>query len=438
MAGMGRGLLLAPILLGICLPQAGAQSALPAVDAAQIAAAGIHQVAGRHLLLYTDVPATAEVDELPRVFDAAVPPWCDYFQIAPAALADWKVIGCVMQDKERFRKAGLLPADLPEFPHGYSRGSQVWLYEQPSGYYRRHLLLHEGTHCFMNQWLGGAGPPWYMEGIAELLATHRWKDGRLTFDILPQTKEEVPYWGRIKLIKDETAAGRGMTLEQIMQYDARAHRRNEPYAWCWAATAFFSRHPQTRTAFRELKEHVRDHSAGFSRGFVASLAEHWREISEDWQVFVQDCDYGYDIARAATVRKPAAALPAEGGQATIAADHGWQSTGLRLEAGKTYSLTAAGRYVIGNEPKPWVCEPGGVTIRYYHGQPLGKLLAALSDLDGEPAIGPLTQPQAIGWGGELSPTRTGTLYLKINEPTSGLADNSGTLDVSVRDVTKAN
>ena len=85
------------------------------------------------------------------------------------------------------------------------------------------MLLHEGTHAFMARWLGGAGPPWYMEGIAELLATHHWQKGQLTLDVMPQSKEEMPYWGRIKLVKDENAAGRGMTLEQIMRYDATAH-----------------------------------------------------------------------------------------------------------------------------------------------------------------------------------------------------------------------
>ena len=419
-------------LCGILTRPAAAQFALPKFDEDKIAAAGIRKVEGKQLVLYTDLPKAAEVDELPQVFDAAMPLWCAYFGVPPARTAEWKLAGCVMQDKERFLRCGLLPADLPPFLHGFSRGSQLWLYEQPSGYYRRHLLLHEGTHAFMARWLGGAGPPWYMEGIAELLATHRWQGGQLTLEVMPRSKEEMPYWGRIKLVKDENAAGRGMTLEQIMRYDSRAHRRNEPYAWCWAAAVFLDQHPLTQAAFRELKGNVQDQSLGFSQRLVEKLKPHWPEIVEDWQLFVHDCDYGYDIARAAVVRKPAATLPADGGTVTIAADRGWQSTGLRLEAGKTYTLTAAGRYAVGKVPKPWICEPAGVTIRYYHGQPLGKLLAALSDLVGEPTTTPLAQPQPIGMGGELSPGRTGTLYLKINEAASGLADNSGTLEVMVR------
>ena len=62
---------------------------------------------------------------------------------------------------------------------------------------------------------------------------------------------------------------------------------------------------------------------------------------------------------------------------TVAADRGWQNSGLRLEAGVSYRLTAAGRYQVAKTTKVWWCEPGGVSIRYYRGRPLGILLAAV-------------------------------------------------------------
>ena len=46
-----------------------------------------------------------------------------------------------------------------EFPlflaNGVTLGSDMWLHDQPTDYYRRHLLLHEGTHAFMIAFLGG-------------------------------------------------------------------------------------------------------------------------------------------------------------------------------------------------------------------------------------------------------------------------------------------
>ena len=125
-----------------------------------------------------------------------------------AGLSDWHVTGCVIRDKALFRDAGLIPDSLPHFLDGYCVGSRFWVYDQPSDYYRRHLVLHEGTHSFMFTVLGGCGPPWYMEGTAELLGTHRWKDGQLELNYIPANWEESPMWGRIKIVQDDLAAHR--------------------------------------------------------------------------------------------------------------------------------------------------------------------------------------------------------------------------------------
>jgi hypothetical protein len=405
----------------------------PALAQVPNAAAGLRQLTGQHITIYTDLPASAEIDELPQVFDAAVPLWCAYFHLAPTTAETWKMIGCVMQDKERFVQAGLYPSDLPPFPNGYARGLQLWLYDQPSAYYRRHLLLHEGTHQFMAKWLGGNGPPWYSEGMAELLGTHHWQDGKLQLAVMPRTKEEVPYWGRVKVVKEDRAAGKALSLLDVMNFDGRAHLRTEAYAWSWAAAAFLDGDPITQASFRELKTVVGKGRRDFSSEFRQKLAERWPEIVEDWQVFVAECDYGFDFARAAVARKPALPLPNAGATVAVASDRGWQSTGIRLTAGVKYQLAAQGSFQIAAGAKPWRCEAGGVTIHYYQGQPLGTLLAAVSDLEGEAgSASPLTSPRAIGLRGEIQAKTTGTLYLRINEAASGLADNSGSLQVTVR------
>ena len=105
--------------------------------------------------------------------------------------------GYVMKSRERFEQAGLVSSKLPPFKSGYSSGDELWLYDQTSDYYRRHLLLHEGTHCFVNDFFGGSGPPWYAEGLAELCGTHRLEDGKLTLGYMPKSRREAPGWGRI-------------------------------------------------------------------------------------------------------------------------------------------------------------------------------------------------------------------------------------------------
>jgi hypothetical protein len=421
------------MVLAVTLLRAGVAAGQEvARDEGRIAAAGIRKLVGNHIVIYTDLPAAAEVDELPRVFDAAVPLWRQYFNLPAATAAEWKMTGCVMQQKERFVRAGLYPSDLPPFPNGYARGLLLWLYEQPSAYYRRHLLLHEGTHQFMAHFAGGNGPPWYSEGMAELLGTHRWENGKLTLAVMPRTKEEVPYWGRVKVVKDDRAAGRALSLLDVMNFDGRAHLKTEAYAWSWAAAAFFDENPQTQGAFRELKG-VAGRRRNFSETFRERLGEKWPGIVEDWQVFVAECDYGYDFARAAVVRKVGAELPSGGAMVSVASDRGWQSTGIRLEAGVKYQVAGEGSFQVAAGAKPWKCEANGVTIRYYRGEPLGKLLAAVSDFEGNAsAETPLVKSRPIGQREEMETERTGTLYLKINEAPSGLGDNAGALQVSVR------
>src|SRR5262245_9475420 len=327
----------------------------PEIDEQRVAAAGIRKITGKHVTLYTDLPA-GEADELPTVFDAAVPLWCKYFGVKPTDVVEWKPVGFVMRDKQRFVATGLYLESLPPFPNGYSTEGQLWIYDQPSAYYRRHLLLHEGTHLFMYRWLGGAGPPWYMEGLAELLGTHRWERGKLTLGIMPRSKEEVPYWGRVKIVRDEYAADRGLTLTEIMNYDTQAHLRQEPYGWCWAATAFLDGHPLSQRAFRELQGDLELGREEFSTRLRDRLKEQWPALTEYWQLFVMECDYGYDFARAAVIRRPAVDLPASGAAVKVESDRGWQSTGYKLEAGKRYTIAASGRFTVVGGDKPWPCE----------------------------------------------------------------------------------
>jgi hypothetical protein len=401
-----------------------------AIDDTRAAVAGIRKVTGKHLTLYTDLPIGAKADDLPTMFDLAVPQWCAYFGLDATRAAQWHVTGFLMQDKGRFQAAGLLPDNLPPFRNGYQRGPYIWAYDQPDVYYSQHLVLHEGTHAFMDMIVGGFGPPWYSEGMAELLGTHKWQNGQLTLAYLPRDKTETPGWGRVRIIQDELAAGRGRMPKDIMEYGPQAHLLNAPYGWCWGLAAFFDAHPLSQQAFRQLRDRVP--SGDVTPWLTQQLQKDWSSLSEDWQIFVMDIQYGYDVARAAVVRKPAAPLPPGGVSATIAADRGWQSTGIRLEPGVSYRLLAAGRYQVAETSEIWWCEPGGVTIHYYNGRPLGILLGAVRD-DTQPLQGlsPLVRPETIGLQKTWTPKQGGTLFLKINESAADLWDNQGEIFVQV-------
>ncbi|MDW8037925.1 MAG: hypothetical protein RMI90_07775 [Thermoguttaceae bacterium] len=365
-------------------------------DPQRIAAAGIRRLESKHLILYTDLPPDSELDALPEVFDQAFEPFCSYFALDPDKHAQWRMTGRLMRDPERFRRAGLLPADLPKFAHGFTKSYDFWIYEQPSAYYRRHLMLHEGVHGLMLTLLGSCGPTWYMEGVAELLATHSWKQGQLLVKYLPRSSEEVPMWGRIKIVRDAVQQRGLLSLEELIRLVPQIAGENELYGWCWALAAFLDNHPRYQSAFRQMVAWVRD--SRFTERFFSLLGENRSLLNEEWKLFVDEICYGYDFSRAAVQLQPGRPIPPEGAKVQVLADRGWQSSTWLVEAGRTYLLMASGRYQVADKPKIWWCEPNGVSIQYYRGRPLGMLLAAVRPEPQEAKD--LLQPQRTGSASE--------------------------------------
>jgi len=389
---------------------------------------GLRRLEGQYVTLVTDIPSSPAIDELPRVFDQAVPQWADYFRVAAPTAKRWHLRGYLMRSRPRFQQAALLSDDLPPFLHGYQRGNEFWVWEQPSDYFVRHLMLHEGTHAFMRFTLGGTGPPWYMEGMAELLATHRWADDHLTLNVFPRRREDVPYWGRIKIVQQATAQGHALSLGDVFQLEGTRFRQVEPYAWCWAAAAFLDGHPRWASRFRRLPRRVSQPDESFSRHFWRELQDAPQELQEAWQLFVAHLDYGYRPAADQVSYRPVRPVIA-GAQTTVAVDRGWQSTGWRLDAGRRYRVRAEGRYQLAREPDVWWCEPDGVTLQYYAGLPLGLLLAAIRTPPQPGERTALLAPQALGHEAILEPDTTGVLFLQVNERAGGRGDNRGQLTV---------
>jgi hypothetical protein len=427
----------------IFAPAVSAMEPQPASAPAQVPngveSSGIRKLSGKYITIFTDVPSSPDVDGLPAVFDAAVPQWAEYFGVDLATKKPWQARGYLIGDRRRFEALGLMPPGNKNFVNGISMGAELWLVDQPTAYYRRHLLLHEGTHVFMASFLGGCGPGWYMEGTAELFATHRLdpKTGELTLRIMPQSREEVPMLGRIKLIRDAFADGKRMTLADVMRLDNRVQMGNEAYAWCWALAKLLDTHPRYRGRFHELYKNALD--LKFDELMRTAYAKDWSDLNAEWAAYITALDHGYDFERMAIDFRPG--TPAEAGSPNrieIQADQGWQSSGVRLEAGKSYEVTAVGRYQIASEQvdgqsRAWPCEPGGVTIEYHDGHPLGMLIGAVIGEGDAPQAGEmsLTEPITIGLEATLKPKRSGTLFLRVNDAAGRLHDNRGTLNVTI-------
>ena len=397
---------------------------------------GIRLLRGKHLWLFTDLPADREVDQLSRVFDLAVPQWAAAFGISENRWRTWKMTGCLMKDPEKFRRASLFPVEkLQNFRSGFSQNGKIWMFDQPSSYYRRHLLLHEGVHGFMTAFFPTVSPPWHAEGMAELLATHWWDETSKSgpeIAYFPQAKTDVPMLGRIRIVRDEVAKGRALNLKQILSYGADAHSNNVPYGWCWAAAAFLDGHPRYQKRFRELNRTAT--GSNINEAFLKTYADDWQALEAEWSLFVREIDHAYDFERAAVQYQEGKPLRGLDAGTSIAVYRGWQSSGIFLQAGETYQIGARGRFTMqGNTAnETWPSDPGGITLHYLSGYPLGTLQAVLipsqkTDMDFFDA----SRIQLIGRGKQWTPNQSGTLYLRINDRASRLENNVGTIDVSI-------
>jgi len=412
-----------------------------ALDDKRLLAAGLRKLSGKHLTLYTDLPSKPAIDELPAVWDQALPQWCEFFRVKADEAADWHMRGFLMGEKSRkkFQELDLIPPPVPAFEAGFTFNYEFWMYEQQSDYYRRHLLLHEGTHGFMLTMLGSCTSPWYAEATAELLGTHLWEKGKLTMRHFPRSRQQTPYHGRIKVVKEGFARREAANIDTIVSHPFDLHGpaakdRQQGYAWCWASAAFLDGHSRYRDRFQLLCSRMR--TPGEIPGqFRLWYEKDWNDLLEEWQVFVAGLEYGYDITSNEIKFLRGVPLPAGGKTVAVVSNRGWQSAEITLEAGKTYELSAEGRVVLAQQPKVWESQADGVTIRYQYGLPLGMLVAAVRiedrGADQPLEISPFLRPIAVGSSSKITPEASGTLYLKINDSPAELADNTGQLKVRV-------
>ena len=408
----------------------------PEAFAAAARRAGLRVIESDRLVLVTDRPAREGdgVEGLPQVFDQAVAAWCQHYGMPPPA--DWRACGCLVVDRERFRAAGLLPTTIPEFAHGFCAGHSFWLQDQSNPAYRRHLLLHEGVHAFTLTERRLATPAWYNEGIAELLATHRLEGGAASPAFvptpIPNRSTDVEQLGRIEELRSLRQARRMPSLGEVLAAPHGDHRAVSDYAASWAAVVLLTAHPAYADPFAALERgplgaDFNDRLASMP-GFDAARA------SRDYDALTDEIDYGYGFARSAIDWTPGKPLDTST-RLEVAAGRGWQNTGVALAAGRRYVLRANGRCSLGRVgDSPVDTEAGGISLDWYRGRPLGRLLVA--QWSDSPPDGGRPRFVMLGEGAAATITAAtdGPLYLKLNEPPGELADDAGSIAVEVEAV----
>jgi len=392
---------------------------------AELAEIGIEVFESPRLKLLVDQVKPATRDELTAI-PLLLGDYFDWIQRTYPAFLEgvdasaWTWTGYVMREPALFRQAGLLPEELADLSHGRDRGREFWMIEQPTPYYRRHLLLHEATHCVMNerfhQW-----PVWYLEGMAELLACHAVSAGeRPQFAVTPGKVQVAGGFGRIALLRSEVAAGRFRSLSDVLQLDFdNFYPHKTSYAWAWAVCYFLSEHPATADKFQRLSRFRTNPE--FSRSLDAILKEGGVSLQRDWAAFITSLAPGFDLSRM-LVRDATAEDSSHGWELRI--DHSWQVSPYVVQAGASYTVTANGEFTLASQPEPWVSGPWGVSIAYVDGRPRGELqMAVVAEQDS--GWRELAAPQPVGGKQTFVANQAGRLLFRVNERADDWANNSG-------------
>ncbi|MGB0759700.1 MAG: hypothetical protein ACPHJ3_01375 [Rubripirellula sp.] len=390
---------------------------------------------GRYIHLTTDIASAEEAASLVASFDAAVPQWIRFWNLDTDSIADFKVKACVIRNKAEFNQRGLIPATVPNFPFGYAMGNQVWVLAQQSEYYTRHLLLHEGVHSLAYHLFNGAGPTWFQEGSAELLATHHGAGAAIKINRIPQTREDAPYWGRFKRMGQATKSGEVPTINAVLGYQPDLTGDVATYSWSWAACMLLSSYPEYRSVFVNAAQRGKETGPAFNRELQAALSKQWPILAARWRLACHDLNYGFDWSREQV--QLSATDPLWDGsdlKLQVRPDQGWQSCGVRIPRGAKISLTAEGEITLANQPKPWTSQPPGITFQYHRGRPLGQLQFCLLPNANDPQAKRIEslEVHAVKDRPVFNVTEYSWLLFRVNDEYGKLDDNRGSYQVSIK------
>jgi hypothetical protein len=411
----------------------------PAYDDKKLAQRGFSKVKSERLMLYSDLPAE-ELTGLPELADDLYPALEDYFGALPPdrERRPYQMTAFLMAEPQRFIDAGLVSEQRVQPHEGWYRGNEFWWNRQATEYYTRHLLLHEATHCFMHVMPPVDCPPWYVEGMAELFGTHQRNEGKTDFGVMPRSPDQCPGWGRISVIQQEVKEGRLLDVDQILAFTFNDFQKVSAYAWSWALCHYLNEHPRYQKPFHKLAKRLMD--GRFERHTVKLLEHDMPQLRDEWLLFASQLQYGHDIARSEIDFQQGAQLGSDATSKpmTISPQRGWQAAGVTLLAGRTYQISASGRVTLVTTTKPWISEPQGISIRYFAGQPIGRLLGCIRP---DPVSSQSTSDTRdilkvipLGPKSTFKAIHTGTLYLRVNDAWNELSDNSGEFQVTIKNL----
>ncbi|GIT30026.1 MAG: hypothetical protein Ct9H300mP1_20720 [Planctomycetaceae bacterium] len=392
-----------------------------------MAAGEIVKYESQRLVLHTDV------DRPPRrslrAFESAGRPGCVNRPTAGRMTASR--CGLPVRDgaPEKFSDAGLLPKSIERFlaaASGKTPGEPLLDEGSVQRLLPRHLMIHEATHCFMTARGGTMLPVWYLEGTAELFATHVTdaSSGQFRFGVMPTDTSQLPGWGRLGMLRRDVRRGRLPRFAMLSGVLENRHEKIRPMP---------GRGP-IAVSWRPPPLRVRFPGDWASTSLTGGSTRRWNDVrsrsdalqlSGDWQPGTW-CPVSISSDRQSGSCGPGPW--ADGTRTVVVADPGvWESTGVRVEKGRGLKWSPTGGSPSRGNPGRGSDADGisSATTRDCR-------WAGWSGGAAGPRIGSPPRVVSLGRDGRLLPRTSGTLFLRLNDFLSELADNTGTVTVEIR------
>lgn len=266
------------------------------------------------------------------------------------------------------------------------------------------IIQHECTHGFCHLAFGGVGPPWLAEGLAEM--GRWWREREKGVRVAPAV---------LAILHDPRVAR--PTIAAIVAPRAGPAEARD-YVWRWALCHFLAENPNYAERFRTLAVALMEGRPGVSfEGTFAPLA---RELEFEFDAFVTHVGDGYraDLTAWPWKARRRKLAPAGVGRTKAKARAGWQSSGVEVEAGAVYVITAEGTWRTAAEAEG--TGPAGDDAG--RGRLVGALFAGHA----------LSEEIPIGTHRSWIAPADGVLVLRCADAWNSLGDNDGTVSVTIR------
>ena len=264
-------------------------------------------------------------------------------------------------------------------------------------------VQHEAVHGYCSLVFGSTGPLWYAEGMAEV--GQFWEKDNLAL------KAHPAIMGYLRDANPESMR----TIINAERIDGDAWKA---YAWRWVLCHMLVHNPNYSRQIRRLGMQL---MSGDQASFENTFGSVANEISFEYLQFLEHLNPGLRADLIAWEWEQSPRVLSAGHSTSLRVDskRGWQSSGVLVEPGVTYELTAEGTWQTG----PTEPETGA------DGQPdsgTGKLVGILMQ-DYQ-----LSEEFELGANMQWTAPGAGVLYLRCRESLERIADNQGQMDVRVK------